>query len=261
VDALVNHPRSSVAEIGRVVAQDTGLTAHLLRLANSALYGFPTPIETVSRAITIIGTQQLRDLTLASAVIEAFYGMGEELLCMDDFWRHSLACGVTARVLATYRQESNVERFFVAGLLHDIGRLVVFQQRPQQAQALLHATRTRRELLYRLETEFIGCSHTEIGGLLLKRWGLPDSLAEPVRWHHAPGGARRYPLEVAVVHVADVIAYALALGTSGEEYVPSLDAAAWERVRLPVSLLSQAVTEVERQHAAAVRVFLDQGAP
>ncbi len=256
INGLVQDPRCSISDIGRVVAQDAGLAARLLRIANSALYAFPSPIETISRAITIIGTRQIRDLTLATSIIEAFCGQGEELLRMEDFWCHNIGCGVTARVIATYRQEPNPERFFVAGLLHDVGRMVLLQQLPDQSRALFHAARQQQRPVWQLEGEFCGCDHSAVGGLLLNRWRLPDSLVEPVRWHHQPNQAVRYPLETAVIHLADIISHALELGHSGSDYAPPLLADAWQLVALPVSLLSQITAQVERQYEEAVALFL-----
>ena len=105
---VVGDPRSSASDVGRVIADDPGLTARLLRLVNSAMYGFPSKIETVSRAISIVGTQQLQDLALATSVIRLFANMPQELVTMESFWRHSVACGVAARALAGRRREPNV---------------------------------------------------------------------------------------------------------------------------------------------------------
>ena len=93
VNEVVNNPRSSLEDVGKVISEDTGLTARLLKIVNSAFYGFPSHIETISRAVTIVGTQQLRDLALATSVIRLFSGIPHDLLDMESFWRHSVACG------------------------------------------------------------------------------------------------------------------------------------------------------------------------
>ena len=134
---LINDPDASAAEIGDVISEDPALTARLLKIVNSAFYGFPSRIETVSRAITIVGTLELLDLILAASVVKAFSGIPSELVDMDQFWEHSLYTGVTARVLAGRHRAPDTERYFVAGLLHDIGALVLYRQLPRQSRAAL----------------------------------------------------------------------------------------------------------------------------
>ena len=117
IDEAVNNPRSSLADIGRIISEDSSLTARLLKIVNSAFYSFPSKIETISRAVTVVGTQQLRDLALATSVMKLFQGIPPDLINMEAFWKHSIACGVAARVLAAHKREANIERFFVAGIL------------------------------------------------------------------------------------------------------------------------------------------------
>ena len=119
LSSVVADPRSSSADVGRVIAEDPGLTARLLKLVNSAMYGFPSKIETVSHAISIVGTAQLQDLALATSVVRLFASMPQELVTMEAFWRHSVACGIAARALAPRRREVNVD--LVLGDVH-VGR-------------------------------------------------------------------------------------------------------------------------------------------
>src|SRR3569832_2368838 len=115
-------------DIGHVFSRDPGLTTRLLKIANSAFYSFPSQIDSVSRAITIIGTRELRDLILATSVARLFKGLPNDLVSMDDFWRHSVCCGLAARALAAQRGERLLERFFVAGLRHDIGGVLLYRK-------------------------------------------------------------------------------------------------------------------------------------
>src|SRR5512136_417111 len=116
---VINHPRSSIADITRVISEDQGLSARLLKLANSPLFGYYSRIDSIAMAATIIGTQQLQALALAVSVKEIFAGITEGPVSMKSFWKHSIGCAAIARALATYRRETNVERVFAAGILHD----------------------------------------------------------------------------------------------------------------------------------------------
>lgn len=252
---VVSDPRSSAADVGDVIAEDPGLTARLLRLVNSAMYGFPSRIETVSHAIAIVGTAQLQDLALATSVIRLFATLPARLVTMESFWRHSVACGVAARALAARRREANVERYFVAGLLHDIGRPILCVQAPVEAGTAMQRNREDGRPLFELEHEILGFDHAHVGAALLEQWKLPASLREAVLHHHHPERAQRFPVEAAVAHVADVIANGMEFGSSGETLVPPLSTNAWERVGLPADLLADVVHEIEGHYEAAVQVL------
>ena len=257
INEVVNSPRSSMGEIARVISEDAGLSTRLLRLANSAFYSFPSRIETITHALTIIGTRQMRGLALATSVMTVFKNIPKELIDMESFWRHSIACGVTARVLATHRRESNIERYFVAGVLHDIGRLMLCQNRPELVKEALVRSQESSELLIVVEKDIIGIDHATLGGALLRQWKLPASLVEMVTYHHRPMAAARFPTGVALMHLADVVTHVAQLGNSGERFIPPLNHDAWTGLGLATSSLSLVMDQVEQQYDSAVRVILD----
>jgi HD-like signal output (HDOD) protein len=248
INEAVNNPRSSMKDISDIIIDDPGLTSRLLQLVNSAFYGFPSKIDTVSRALSIVGTQQIRDLALATSIMSLFKGIPEDLVSMESFWKHSVACGLAAKILATYRRcEMNVERFFAAGIIHDIGRLIIYKKIPETAREMILRCKVNRELLYVVEKEVIGFNHSDLGSVLVRFWNLPPSLEEVVAYHHSPWEARRYPIETSVVHVADIIAHAMQMGNSGEQYIPSLDEKALELIGIPSSVLSPTLDKLERE--------------
>lgn len=253
--SVINHPRAGLADIAGVISEDQGLTARLLKVVNSAFFSFPRRIESVTQAVTVVGTSQIRDLALATSVQTIFERVPGDLVDMDSFWHHSLACGVTARGIATQRRESNVERFLVAGLLHDIGRLLIYLQLGDEARKSLERSRSRGIPLYQAEQEVLGCDHAEVGLVLLQEWNFPDALQEAVRLHHRPDRASRYPVEVAAVHVADIVAHALRWGRSGETRVPPLVPEAWGLLGLEDWRIPTILEDAERQLEAASHFF------
>lgn len=253
---VMDHPLSSAADVGKVISEDPGLTARLLRLVNSPIYGFPSRIDTVTQAISIVGMTQLRDLAIGTSFIRLFNKVPSHLADMDSFWRHSIACGLAARQLAGQRREANVERFFVAGLLHDIGRPILFTRAPTEAAIALAEARRSGQLLYALEQETFGFHHGAVGAALLERWRLPGMLVDAAAWHHAPRLASRFPIEAAVIHVADLIANGLALGTSGEPNVPSFEPAAWEMLTISSTAIPALLKQVEIQFVHAVNAIM-----
>ncbi|MGD0281495.1 MAG: HDOD domain-containing protein [Dissulfurispiraceae bacterium] len=234
---VINDLRSSVTDIGNLISEDQGLTVRMLKLANSPLYGFPSKIETISKAVLVIGTKQIRDLSLATSIIRVFEGIPEEFITMESFWRHSIACGVIARIIAGYRREPNVETFFTAGILHDIGRLIMYTKIPAECRNIFSQVAKQPQLLFKAEREQLGFNHTDVGGLLLKEWKLPQNLTEAIACHHNPDNALQYPVEAAIIHIADILAHAMQLGSSGEKYVPRLSEGAWAKLSFPTSML------------------------
>lgn len=256
LEEAINNPKKSMSDIAKVIREDPGLTARLLRIVNSAFYNFPSRVETISQAVTIVGTQQLSALALATSVMQMFKGIGEDLVNMHSFWRHSIACGIAARLLAMFRRETNAERFFVAGMLHDIGRLVLYTKLTEPSKEMLLAAKNEKQLLYEVERQRLGFTHAVVGGVLLQTWKLPTSLEEIVMYHHNPKGATRFPVETALVHVADIIAHAMQLGSSGEIFVPPLDQDAWDRLNLQPSILASVEEQLDRQYQDLLQTML-----
>jgi putative nucleotidyltransferase with HDIG domain len=252
----ITNPRTSVTEIGRIISEDQGLTARLLKLANSPFYGYPSKIETIFDAVLIMGTKQIQDLALATSIITVFKGIPHEFVSMDTFWHHSIACGVIARVVAGYRREQNVELFFTAGILHDIGRLVMFSKASEKYMEIMLHCRQHNQLLFKAELEMMGFDHAELGGALLKRWNLPPNLTEMVAFHHNPLKAYQFSTETSIVHVANIIGHALQIGNSGDPFLPPLHEAAWDQLGLPSRILPLIVDQSSQQFVATIEIIL-----
>lgn len=252
---VVNDPRSSAADVAKVISGDPGLTARLLRLVNSAMYGFPGRIETVSRAVALVGMSELCELALATSVIGAFGGALDRRIHMGMFWRHSLACGVIARALGKALRLQNEERLFVTGLLHDVGRLVMFAKMPDLMGRAVAEAETERLPLTDAEHAMFEYSHMGVGRALLAEWKLPESHSEPVGCHHRSGAAKRFAVEAAIVHVADVFTHVLRIGGSGGRRIPPLMLEAWERLDLSADAAPPVLEEARVQVAELAAVF------
>ena len=205
VNEMLEDPNVTAKAIGKVMSQDTGLTARLLKIVNSSFYGFTSKIETVSRAVTVIGLRELRGLVLAASAIETFSKIPTEILNMVRFWRHSVYCGVVAQLLAERCNVLHSERLFVAGLLHDIGKLVICNRLPQQAKESIDLSNTKKILDFEAEKAVMGYDHSEIGGKLLRTWQMPASLCDAVEFHHDPLKAEESLMETCLVHIANAM--------------------------------------------------------
>lgn len=258
VSEMVNDPQTTAAQLGEVISQDPALTAQLLQIANSAAFGRPAQVSTVSRAVTVIGTRLVRDLVLVSSTVHAFEGIPNELISMEDFWRHSLYCGLAARYLAGQRHTAGTETLFIAGMLHDIGQLVIFHKRPQESrQALLQSIEGDGDFaLHLAEQRIFGFDHAQVGGALLRQWNFPPLLIECTEFHHDPSRATHFPLETALVHIANSLAQLAEVDSVEEDDALRTEPGAWAIAGLSKDVIAPAVRAAQEQFAEVRELFL-----
>ena len=246
--AVLDDPTANVTRIAAAVRVDPALAAGVLRLANSASVSPRDPVETVTRAVMVLGTSQIRQMALSLTVIRMFRGMPEHLLDMQSFWKHSAAVAMLCHLLATARGQAHTEAVYVAGLLHDIGTLLLCVTRPREARRIMMITENGSRPLPEVERTVLGFSHAELGGALLEQWGLSEGQVEAVRWHHAPSEAAPDHQPMAdLVHVADVSVSALRIGNAGERAAHALDVHAWTRLSVGPEALERGLDALDGQ--------------
>ena len=206
IQQLADDPYADMGEFAQLVSQDPALTIRLLRLVNSACYGFPGRVDTISRAVNLVGIAELRNLTLAMAAMEMFGGLENEHFDMLKFWRHSVYCALVGRYLARRARVLHAERLFIIGLLHDVGRLLVFNLMPEQALRIQQRVSDGEEVCAAERAE-LGYDHAEVGYELLSLWQLPKPLRIAVALHHLPEVSEEAQLETAIAHLANGIAH------------------------------------------------------
>lgn len=207
VNELLNSDQASNDQLEEIIVHDPALTAQLLKLVNSAYYGFPGKVDTVSRAISMIGRQELRNLVIATSVASTFQDIPEDLVDMETFWYHSITSGVLARLLAEHCKRKEQERFFIAGLLNSIGKLVLFSQFPEKAGEALSFKDQGEDEVAEAEQRIFGFTYAELGAELLKEWKLPSSIWQLVAAQTEPMNAADDILQDAcILHVAAKIA-------------------------------------------------------
>jgi HD-like signal output (HDOD) protein len=253
----INNPRCTATHIADIISTDTNLSARLLKLVNSAFYNFPSEITSIARAVAIVGSRQLSMLALGTMVITVFKNIPTDFINMASFWKHSVACGIVARILSSYKSNTNTENYFLAGLLHDIGRLLIYRNFPYHVVEIMNRASKKPQMLYHLEKEILGIDHMELGGLLIKEWKLSTLFESACRYHHFPLESQD-PIMPSIVHLADLITNAMYFGNSGEAYVPPIDTAAWEQIGLPVSVLTPTVTQTALLLKETIRVYLPE---
>lgn len=234
----------NVDRIASQIALDQGLTARVLRVANSSFYGLQSKVGTIHEAVVVLGFRAVRSMVLAVGVNGAFRVEQCPGFDVQAYLRHGVGVGLAARVLAPLARQ-NAELAFTAGLLHDIGELVLASNFAKPYCEAL-AYRKRHDVsLQEAEQEILGITHAEVGGLLAETWRFPPVLREAVADHHSPARAPAESL-ANLVHVADVTAHALGLSRFGDEMVMPLDDVAWNRLGIDWAAYAQALPQIEK---------------
>lgn len=231
---MIESQSTTAKQLGDTISRDPNLTARLLKIVNSPYYNFRSRIDTVSRAITIIGIRELSSLVLAVSAVKTFTKIPNELVNIDTFWRHSIYTALIARELAKRCDVLHPERLFVAGILHDIGSLIIYNRIPDVARALLVQAGGSESALYELEKSMIDTSHAHIGGLLLESWMLPRALRDAIAYHHEPQLCETAPIEASIVHIAETLANMSLIGSFSSDICvdETISPLAWKALQL-----------------------------
>lgn len=228
-------PDCTVALVGQIMETDQAMTAKILQVTNSAFFALRQEVNTAAHAVSLLGLDTIKALVLTTGIFAPLEGRSfSEGFSIDKLWKHSMLVGTYAKAISERKERSKADAgdAYTAGLLHDIGKLVLASVCTDD-YARVHAYATEEEVtLQTAEAAILGCTHSEIGAYLLGIWGLPDVIIESVAYHHRPAesiGSEFSPL--AAVHVANVLAHTRHRGNSMYA-VPQLDAAYLERIGL-----------------------------
>ena len=247
ISEMIKNPKYTAKDMGQVIGNDPGLSMRLLKIVNSSFYGFQARIDTISRAITIIGIEDLQNLVLATSVIDKFSNIPSELVNMTDFWIESVHCGVIAKLLAKESSVLHSERLFLTGLLHNVGSLVIFHKLPEQASEILQAANYDRRLVPQLEQKILGFTHADVGSELIKSWGLPESISEAIACYITPEKAQQYKLDSYLLCLASRLVNVGAQDVSIEDVVDEFTVGAMSITRLDIDQIVNVMEEVQSE--------------
>jgi HD-like signal output (HDOD) protein len=259
VRGIVEDPRSSMQDLGQALSTDPALVARLLRVVNSVHFGLMRRVETVTHAISILGVQPLHDLVLATSVASAFRGMRPAHMDVARYWRQSVLRGLLAQGLAEAHHIRPAQRLFLEGLLADIGHLVLYQTEPELAERAILRAECEQRPLHELEFELIGCDYADAGATLLEAWHLPDCFAEAVANQIQPSLAcDERATEAAILHVARVMADAMARKLDDAALLERIDPYVWQRTGLKSDSLVGVRRVAEEQLADVLVMFFPE---
>jgi HD-like signal output (HDOD) protein len=230
---VIADPQTTVEDIARIISSDAGLVTRVLRVVNSAAYRTTARVDSIKRAVAVLGSWQVSTLAMSVCVLSTFRNVPTNLVDMQSFWRSNVAAGALARELGLAMHIQDIERCFTAGLLHDLGRLILLMNFPEQENAAMERSREAQMSLFQAEAEAFGFDQTVLAALVFKRWRFPTELIDSIRWHRRPRAAID-ARQATIVHLADVVARCLGMGISGDYYAAPLDEDAWDRLHLPL---------------------------
>ena len=245
--AILNRSDVDLSALQQGLAKDQGLTARILRIANSPFYGQARKIASLREATVVLGVHTIRNVVTTAGVMALFSGEGASGFNRLTFWQHAIGTGVAAKVIAR-RCGKDGETAFTAGLLHDVGKLVIDTLLPDEFQQALQLARERGCLLLEAEHEVLGFDHAYAGRMAAERWRLPDAVTQAVCDHHRQ--ARAENGFAGLVHVGDILCRSLDIGDGGDESIPALDPQTWQRINLQwtdADSLLKEIDELNRQ--------------
>lgn len=240
ISRMMDSSETATEDVAKIIASDQALSAKVLRVVNSALYGFPGRISNVTHALIILGFDVVKGLVLSTSVFDMMLAKG-----FHGLWRHSLGCAVAAGIIARKTNHPNPEEVSVAGLLHDLGKVIIAIELPEEASRLEQEVEERQIPTYKAEEEILGFSHANVGQWLSEKWNLPNNLADPITYHHKPNLSTFSKMPTAIVHVADILVRGMGFGFMGANLVSQIDHKAWEALEISDPLLEEIISDMD----------------
>ncbi|HEY7789353.1 MAG TPA: HDOD domain-containing protein [Vicinamibacterales bacterium] len=246
--AMVNSPSASTVDIAEEVGKDQVLSAKVLKVVNSGFCGGSRkPIATIRHALVLLGLDVVRTLVLSASIIDVFAEMTRSL---EGLWEHSLGTARASHAIAQYLRMPNPEECAVAGLLHDIGKLIIVECFPEQATEIAQQVRDQHCLQIDAERRVLGVTHQEMGMWLLKKWQIPGQLVYPVAYHNNFHPSRDFADRTAVVHLADILCRAKGIGYPGDDRIPEIHPEAWKLLDLSMRDVARISLQIDADMAA-----------
>lgn len=248
INKILDNPNGSLGQVTFLIEHDAGLTARLLKIVNSALYHFPSPVSSIRDAVKIIGYQELRDLVLATLVVDRFSSLPNGLISMRNFWMMSVRCALIAKLLAErHPEKERLGTSFVCGLLHEIGRLIVYQRLPEPARAAVLLSTRDNIPEYMAQRQIIGFDYYAVGAELARRWRLPKVIVSSIECHEDPQSAGEFALQTALVNISYQFHIMDFRDPTWVEKQLSDHAAAWQLLAIERDVLDEVLPKAESE--------------
>jgi HD-like signal output (HDOD) protein len=239
LSTIIENPKISLNEISHFVSKDPALTTKILQMVNSALYGFPGRISSVNHAVMLLGLNVVKGLLLSVSVFEIMHK------AMIGLREHSIGVAIASKVIAQKKGLKEPEEVFVAGLLHDVGKVILILMYPDEYDKAVKESEASAIAIFDTERNHFSETHAAVAGWLSEKWHFPRKLCDCLANHHRPQVSTLAPLETSIVHMADILVKARGIGFSGDNLVPELNPQAHEILNLTEADLREVLKELE----------------
>lgn len=217
---VLNNPWSSAGDLARIISVDPVLSSRLLRMVNSAYYGLINDIVDIKQAIAMVGFNAVRTLAFCMTIFDNFFELNQkESFNKEQFWIHCLATGMTAKYIAIELKLENPGGYFLAGLLHDIGKIFLYQFMVRDFYRVLGLAQTRGLAFFEAEKIILETNHAEIGKYIMKQWKLPEALVKTIYYHHTPVMDKTKFSFSDIILISDTYSKANRIGFGGDEVI------------------------------------------
>ncbi|MGE3175385.1 MAG: HDOD domain-containing protein [Planctomycetota bacterium] len=256
LNEVMADPNASAESVAKVVSKDPAVATNMLRIVNSAYYGLPVRVSSIHLAVSVLGFNMTKKIALKAAVFTAFGKKREKIQQFDPlaFWQHAIFTGVAARSIGQHSPmfvDSHVEDLYIAGLLHDIGKIIMLERScPRYLASLRKAAQSGRPE-FEVEIEDFGFSHADVGSVLAIKWSLPEDLAIAIRYHHAPSRDPFHRSLSSLIHLSDHLAWNAGKPSTSGTVGPQLDHAIYEQISLDPDEIEALLPRVAEDYAAS----------
>jgi len=248
---MLENQKVSLSEISSFISQDPVITTKVLKMVNSPVYGFPGRISSVNQAVILLGLNVVKGLLLGVSVFELMRK------AMIGLWEHSLACAITARLMAKKKGLKEPDELSVAGLLHDIGKVILALQFSEQYEKIIHEAEERGIVIMELEKISFDLTHATVAEWMTKKWSFPRNLIEIIGYHHKPHLSKNFLVETSIVHLADILVRGRGFGFAGDRSVPAVHPNAWTKLSFKNEEIKDILNEVEDSMDEAEELFVN----
>ncbi len=237
ITSMTSNPQTNAADIGKLIGNDPSLSSKILKLINSAYYGFPRKIQSVTKAIVLLGFNKVKNIALSASVLDAFKDKNSQSIPNFDFyqfWEHSVSVGICAEVVAKHTRAQLTDDAFIGGLLHDVGKVIIAIFLEEGADIFANAEATKRTFS-QAALEKIEIDEAKVGALLAEHWNFPENLVRSIRYSIHPDKTRQFRDVVGCIHLGKVLASSLGFPATGDHAMPVVSRQVWEELELEES--------------------------
>ncbi len=248
---VMSNPRATASDVAEIISKDQSAASKVLKVANSSFYGFRGKINNITQSIIYLGFEEIKNLVVALSIIDIFDENDEdEILTPMNLWKHSIAVGVLSRIIGKQIKSPDLENYFLAGVLHDIGKLFLFKYFKKEYVEVAKHSLDNKTTLWASEKKLLGITHTVLGELIAERWKLPLNIRQAISGHHSPLVETNYDSLTMCVHLSNIIALLTGRGIIPQQMVHRPNTDLWEHLDIPDGFFTS--------NYAKIRVEIDE---